>query len=95
MLVVSSAISHDLLKRALHPGISEKGELLDALASRFFGRPTRVTVTVASGAEAADLAYHVLVGFEARGVDPAAVALELARRFGVSGLVEKASRPLE
>lgn len=30
LLVISSAISHDLLKRSLHPGISEKGELLAA-----------------------------------------------------------------
>ncbi len=30
LLVVSTAVSHDLLKRALRPGISEKGELLAA-----------------------------------------------------------------
>jgi len=30
LLVVSSAISHDLLKRALRPGISERGELVAA-----------------------------------------------------------------
>lgn len=33
LLVVSSAISHDLLKRALRPGISEKGELAAARIS--------------------------------------------------------------
>ncbi len=33
LLVVSSAISHDLLKRALRPSISEKGELLAARVS--------------------------------------------------------------
>ena len=33
LLVVSSAISHDLLKRALRPGISEKGELRAARIS--------------------------------------------------------------
>jgi len=42
--------------------------------------------------EAADLLYHVMVGFESRGVDVRDVAFELARRFGVSGLVEKAQR---
>jgi len=33
LLVVSSAVSHDLLKRALRPGISERGELLAARVS--------------------------------------------------------------
>ena len=33
LLVVSSAISHDLLKRAMRPGISEKGELAAARIS--------------------------------------------------------------
>jgi len=33
LLVVSSAVSHDLLKRALHPTISEKGELVAARIS--------------------------------------------------------------
>ncbi len=33
LLVVSSAVSHDLLKRAIHPGISERGELFAARAS--------------------------------------------------------------
>ena len=42
--------------------------------------------------EAADLVYHVLVLLACRGVSFARVEDELARRFGVSGLVEKASR---
>jgi phosphoribosyl-ATP pyrophosphohydrolase/phosphoribosyl-AMP cyclohydrolase len=42
--------------------------------------------------EAADEIYHLLVGLLARGVDLRAVEAELARRFGVSGLAEKASR---
>jgi phosphoribosyl-ATP pyrophosphohydrolase/phosphoribosyl-AMP cyclohydrolase len=42
--------------------------------------------------EAADEIYHLLVGLLARGLDLRAVEAELARRFGVSGLVEKASR---
>ena len=33
LLVVSSAVSHDLLKRALRPGISERGELIAARVS--------------------------------------------------------------
>jgi phosphoribosyl-ATP pyrophosphohydrolase/phosphoribosyl-AMP cyclohydrolase len=42
--------------------------------------------------EAADELYHVLVGLLSRGVDLRAVETELARRFGMSGLAEKASR---
>jgi phosphoribosyl-ATP pyrophosphohydrolase len=42
--------------------------------------------------EAADLVYHVLVLLACRDVPLARVEDELARRFGVSGLDEKASR---
>jgi phosphoribosyl-ATP pyrophosphohydrolase/phosphoribosyl-AMP cyclohydrolase len=42
--------------------------------------------------EAADLIFHALVGLEAAGVSPDAVFAELRRRFGVSGIDEKASR---
>lgn len=44
-------------------------------------------------AETADLLYHLLVMLEASGVRLADVMAELARRQGVSGLTEKASRP--
>lgn len=43
--------------------------------------------------EAADLIFHVLVGLEAADVPVEQVFTELRRRFGTSGLVEKASRP--
>lgn len=43
-------------------------------------------------AEAADLLYHTLVLLACRGLSLSAVTAELARRFGTSGLVEKASR---
>jgi phosphoribosyl-ATP pyrophosphohydrolase/phosphoribosyl-AMP cyclohydrolase len=42
--------------------------------------------------EAADLIFHTLVGLEATGVPADAVFAELRRRFGVSGIDEKASR---
>jgi len=42
--------------------------------------------------EAADVLYHVLVGLLSRGLSLRDVERELARRSGVSGLVEKASR---
>jgi phosphoribosyl-ATP pyrophosphohydrolase len=44
-------------------------------------------------AETADLLYHTLVLLACRDVPLARVEDELARRFGVSGLDEKASRP--
>lgn len=42
--------------------------------------------------EAADLVFHLLVGLAARDVPPVAVWAELARRFGIGGLDEKAAR---
>lgn len=42
--------------------------------------------------EAADLVYHLLVMLAHRGSSLADVEAELARRFGISGLEEKASR---
>lgn len=43
-------------------------------------------------AESADLFYHLLALWASRGVKPAQVWAELARREGMSGLAEKASR---
>ncbi len=42
--------------------------------------------------EAADLLYHALVGLGLRDISPDRVKQELARRFGQSGIEEKASR---
>jgi len=42
--------------------------------------------------EAADLIFHMLVGLEAAGVSTAEIYAQLRKRFGVSGLDEKASR---
>ena len=43
--------------------------------------------------EAADLIYHLFVLLTHNGVQLNEVEAELARRFGVSGLEEKAARP--
>lgn len=43
-------------------------------------------------AESADLLYHLLVLWAARGVGPAEVWAALAARRGVSGIAEKAAR---
>jgi phosphoribosyl-ATP pyrophosphohydrolase/phosphoribosyl-AMP cyclohydrolase len=42
--------------------------------------------------EASDLLYHTLVGLAFRDVSPDRIRQELARRFGTSGIEEKASR---
>jgi phosphoribosyl-ATP pyrophosphohydrolase len=44
-------------------------------------------------AESADLLYHLLVLLEACGLSLSEVMDELVRRKGVSGVIEKASRP--
>src|SRR5216684_3051475 len=42
--------------------------------------------------ESADLLYHLLVLWEAAGLSPDAIATELTRREGISGIEEKKSR---
>lgn len=43
--------------------------------------------------ESADLLYHLLVLWASLGIAPAEVFEELARREGISGIVEKNARP--
>ncbi|HUY33272.1 MAG TPA: phosphoribosyl-ATP diphosphatase [Pirellulales bacterium] len=43
--------------------------------------------------ESADLVYHLFVLLAQRGITSAELEAELARRFGTSGLEEKAARP--
>jgi len=76
-----------LLDKGL-PKINEKiaeesGELTEALLEKDAAHIAH---------EAADLIFHALVGLEATGVPVEAVFGELRRRFGVSGIDEKASR---
>jgi len=61
----------------------ESGELVRAAAAEADDRVV---------AEAADLLYHTLVLLACRDIRLASIEDELARRFGVSGLVEKAAR---
>lgn len=62
----------------------ESGELAAELPS---GTDERVV------SETADLLFHVMVGLTARRIPVEKVFAELAKRFGTSGHVEKASRP--
>ncbi|MDH5527266.1 MAG: bifunctional phosphoribosyl-AMP cyclohydrolase/phosphoribosyl-ATP diphosphatase HisIE [Nitrospirota bacterium] len=61
----------------------ESGEVLLAAKG---GQPEELTY------EAADLIFHLLVALANGGVTPHDVSAELARRFGMSGIDEKASR---
>lgn len=61
----------------------EAGELVEALPAGDAAHTAH---------EAADLIFHALVGLEAAGVPVDAVWSELRRRFGTSGIDEKASR---
>jgi len=45
--------------------------------------------------EAADIIYHMLVAMASKNVSPDRVKQEIARRFGMSGIEEKNSRPQE
>ncbi len=66
--------------------LEEAGELVEAAGeSAEEGRQHTIY-------EAGDLLYHTLVLLAARGVRLGEVEAELARRFGVSGLEEKAAR---
>jgi len=61
----------------------ESGELAESLPTADKGHTAH---------EAADLMFHILVGLEAAGVPAEDVFAQLKRRFGVSGIDEKASR---
>ena len=62
-------------------------EAIEAIIEATKGDKAKLT------SEAADVAYHLLVMLAANDVDWANVEAELARRQGVSGIAEKASRP--
>ena len=75
----------------------QRGE--DAILKKIGEEATEVVIAAGHADDAAlihevaDLWFHTLVALAARGLDHAAVLAELARRFGVSGIEEKASRP--
>ena len=73
-----------------------------AHAAKKLGEEAVETVIAALGddssaltGEAADLVFHLAVLLRLKGLDLGAVAAELARREGVSGLAEKAARAQE
>jgi phosphoribosyl-ATP pyrophosphohydrolase len=70
----------------------------DAILKKIGEEATELILAAKSGDsrqlthEAADLWFHMLVLLEDQGLEPEDVLKELERRFGVSGLVERARR---
>lgn len=62
-------------------------EAVETALAAVVGEPAHIA------SESADLLYHLLVLLEATGVPLEIVMAELARRQGMSGIAEKASRP--
>jgi phosphoribosyl-ATP pyrophosphohydrolase len=77
-------------------GLYAKG--LDAILKKIGEEATETVMAAKDGSEdkivyeVADLWFHTLVLLAHRGLGPEQVLQELERRFGLSGLVEKANR---
>ncbi len=77
-------------------GLYQKG--LDTILKKVGEEATETVIAAKSGNtdqlvyETADLWFHTLVLLVHQGVDPENVLKELERRFGLSGLDEKAAR---
>jgi phosphoribosyl-ATP pyrophosphohydrolase/phosphoribosyl-AMP cyclohydrolase len=87
----SAAVGTSYTKQLLDAGPLKIGAKLEEEAGEL-ARAVQSESDVRVVSEAADVMYHVLVGLLARGVKLTDVETELARRFGRSGLAEKASR---
>jgi phosphoribosyl-ATP pyrophosphohydrolase len=76
-------------------GVDKIGEKITEEAAEVVGaaRETDADAHTHLVREAGDLLYHLLVMLAHRDVRLEEVAAELAGRFGISGLEEKASRP--
>jgi len=78
--------------------LMQKG--IDKILKKIGEEATEVVIAAKGGKhdeivyETADLMFHLLVMLGYHEIPPAAVFDELRRRFGTSGLAEKASRPL-
>jgi phosphoribosyl-ATP pyrophosphohydrolase len=78
-------------------GLYAKG--LDAILKKIGEEATETVIAAKSGDkkaivhETADLWFHTLVMLAQQGLTPNDVLAELERRFGVSGIAEKQSRP--
>jgi len=92
-----------LERRAADPSVSHSARLLQRgtakVAQKFGEEAVECLIEAVAGnraalvGESADVLYHLLVMWVAAGVEPAEVWAELQRREGISGVMEKASRP--
>jgi phosphoribosyl-ATP pyrophosphohydrolase len=93
-----------LARKAADPLVSHSARLLsrgvNKVAQKFGEESVECLIEAVAGnrtaliAESADVLYHLLVMWVAAGVRPEDVWLELQRREGISGIAEKASRPM-
>ncbi len=89
-------------RRDADPAVSHSARLLSRgrakVAQKFGEEAVECLIEAVAGnpdalvAESADVLYHLLVLWVSAGVVPGDVWAELARREGISGIVEKASR---
>lgn len=89
-------------RRKADPDVSYTAKLLAAGASKIGDKVIEEAAEVAAAAmgeprgrvvaESADVLYHLLVLWAARGATPAMVWAELVRREGLSGIAEKKAR---
>ena len=101
---VANTIESRLVKQGGDPSLSYVAKLSskgpDAALKKIGEEATELVMAVKDGqadrivAETADLWFHCLVVLAEHGLRPEQVLVELARREGLSGLEEKASRKL-
>jgi len=92
-------------RRDADPALSHSARLMSRgtpkIAQKFGEEAVECLIEAVAGnraafiAESADVLYHLLVLWVDGGVRPGEVWTELERREGVSGLTEKATRPME
>jgi phosphoribosyl-ATP pyrophosphohydrolase len=91
-------------RRTADPAVSHSARLLSRgaakVAQKFGEEAVECLIEAVAGnhdavvAESADVLYHLIVLWVASGISPDEVWQELRRREGVSGIAEKASRPV-
>lgn len=93
-----------LVRKSADPLVSHSARLLsrgiNKVAQKFGEEAVECLIEAIAGnrealvAESADVLYHLLVMWVAAGLRPEEVWLELQRREGISGIAEKAARPM-
>lgn len=92
-------------RKTADPAISHSARLLargrHKIAQKFGEEAVECLIEATAGnnkeliSESADVLYHLIVMWVDAGITPSEIWEELARRQGISGIAEKASRPRE